>query len=135
MALRPGISSLKLMSLFICHGLAVVGTLNSGLSGYLVVALSYAVLVHFCAVVNAEVGLDAPRKVVSVTGDGNVFDLFFGDGSQQRGHRLGRCCVTTWMLVFCVQSRTGLRFYISVFRDSVPAPAFRRAAVALRFNG
>ena len=121
------------MSLFICHGLAVVGTLNSGLSGYLVVALSYAVLVHFCAAVNAEVGLDAPRKVVSVTGDGNVFDLFFGDGSQQRGHRLGRCCVTTWMLVFCVQSRTGLRFYISVFRFYISAFRFHVSEFSFQF--
>jgi len=133
--LRPGISCLKLVSLLVCHGLAIAGCVNSGLSGYLAVALVYAVLVHLCAAIRTEVRLNAPQRVVSLTGDGEYFELTLGDGSQRRGQRHGRCCVTTWLLVLCVQSRTGKRFHISVFKDSVSAPAFRRAAVALRFSG
>ena len=134
-ALRPGISRLKLVSLFVCHGLAIAGCVNSGLPGYLAVALAYAVLVHLCVAICTEVCLNAPQRVVSLTGDGELFELTLGDGSQRRGLRQGRCCVTTWLLVFCVQSRSGKRFHISVFKDSVPAQAFRRAAVALRFSG
>lgn len=134
-ALRPGISHLKLISLFVCHGLALAGCFNSGLSGYLAVALAYAVLVHLCAAIGTEVCLNAPQRVVSLTGDGELFELTLGDGSQRRGQRQGRCSVTTWLLVFCVHSRTGERFPISVFKDSVPASAFRRAAVTLRFSG
>ncbi|MBT3427485.1 MAG: hypothetical protein HOL98_11255 [Gammaproteobacteria bacterium] len=134
-ALRPGISRLKLVSLFVCHGLAIAGCANSGLSGYLAVALAYAVLVHLCVAIRTEVRLNAPQRVVSLAGDGEHFELTLGDGSKRQGQRQGRCCVTTWLLVLCVQSRTGRRFHISVFKDSVAAPAFRRAAVALRFSG
>ncbi len=134
-ALKPRVSNLKLASLLLSHALAGIGCFYSGLSSYLALALGYAVLVNLCSACGDEVRLNSPRRVISLRGDGQVFELVLGDGLQHYACRQGRCCVTTWLLVFSVRSRTGEIFHISIFKDSVPAQAFRRAAVALRFGG
>jgi hypothetical protein len=133
-AVRPRVSNLKLVSLLLSHSLAAIGCFYSGLSAYLVLALGYAVLVSLYSACRDEVRLNSPRRVVSLRGDGEVFELVLGDGSQHHGRRYGRCCVTTWLLVFSLRSQNGDAFHISIFYDSVSAQAFRRAAVALRFG-
>lgn len=134
-AVKPRVSNLKLASLLLSHALAGIGCFYSGLSSFLALALGFAVLVNFCSACGDEMRLNSPRRVISLRGDGQVFELVLGDGLKHYVCRQGRCYVTTWLLVFSVRSRTGEIFHISIFKDSVSAQAFRRAAVALRFGG